>query len=146
MELADVSSVLRVIAQDEEIGVTNQIMLLGEVLRDPKTESMFNCALKMDKELFVQKMSKMVQYDNFFPIQYMSKQDKTKLKDLVRNTPYLNDYLKSTRDQYGNEHGAIQKKDMDYYSATKTELEMLKQQMKRQTGYGAWLVPSKDFH
>ena len=68
LELADVSNVLKVIAQDEEVLLSDQLALMSDMLRNPKTASMFNSALKMDKELFTQKLSKMVQDDDFFPI------------------------------------------------------------------------------
>ena len=48
---------------------------------------------------------------------------------MIRNTPYLQEYLKSATDSY-NDQGQLRKK--DYYKATKEQLELLKQQMKRQ--------------
>ena len=73
LELTDVTNVIKIIGQDDELGVANQLKLLSDILENPKTQSLFYSSLEADKYVFVNNLSATVENEDFFPLSLMSK-------------------------------------------------------------------------
>lgn len=80
MQLSDLTNLMIIIAQDEEIGFQNQVMLMNNILKNAKTKSLFHSSIEMDKEAFVQRLLDLLDDEDYFETQYMNKQDKKRLQ------------------------------------------------------------------
>lgn len=89
LELIDVTNVIKIIGSDDFLGVPNQLTLLSDVLQNPKTQSLFNSSLEIDKFVFVNNLNTIVENEDFFPLNLMTKQEKAQIKKTVSSISYV---------------------------------------------------------
>lgn len=102
LQLRNVFDLVNLIAKDPDLGVANQVLLMGYIFQNKKFISLFHGSLEMQKFNFIETLTEVLEDAGPFDERFLHKGDSLKLKNLIKSNEYLRDYQDKIK---AGEHG-----------------------------------------
>jgi len=102
LQLRNVFDLVNLIAKDPDLGVANQVLLMGYIFQNKKFISLFHGSLEMQKFNFIETLTEVLEDAGAFDERYLHKADSLKLKNLITSNDYLRVYQERIK---AGEHG-----------------------------------------
>ena len=115
MSLKSVSDLLHLVAQDDKIGLQNQLTLCQAMLESPKFRCLFTNSLEMDKYAFMGRLTEIVDDPECWAgARYGSRTDTKRLHEIAfKDNPDFQPYLDAIKkEDNGKKYSAVTKQEI----------------------------------